>query len=27
LTYRYGDWKTPIKKWNFKKDDRAIKKI
>ena len=25
LTYRYGDWKIPVKKWNFKKDDRAIK--
>ncbi|MCD6181708.1 MAG: LicD family protein [Candidatus Cloacimonetes bacterium] len=26
LTYRYGDWKTPKKKWNFKKDDQAIVK-
>jgi len=24
LTYRYGDWKTPVKVWNFKKDDNAI---
>ncbi len=24
LTYRYGDWKTPVKEWNFKKDDNAI---
>ena len=24
LTYRYGDWKTPVKTWNFKKDDKAI---
>ena len=24
LTYRYGDWKTPVKIWNFKKDDNAI---
>ena len=24
LTYRYGDWKTPVKTWNFKKDDMAI---
>ena len=27
LTYRYGDRKTPVKEWNFKKDDRAINKI
>lgn len=26
LTYRYGDWKTPVKEWNFKKDDNAIVK-
>lgn len=24
LTSRYGDWKTPIKVWDFKKDDNAI---
>jgi lipopolysaccharide cholinephosphotransferase len=24
LTYRYGDWITPVKTWNFKKDDKAI---
>ena len=24
LTYRYGDWKTTVKTWNFKKDDNAI---
>ena len=24
LTYRYGDWQTPIKTWDFKKDDQAI---
>jgi len=24
LTYRYKDWKTPVKTWNFKKDDNAI---
>ncbi len=24
LTYRYGDWHTPVKTWNFKKDDQAI---
>lgn len=24
LTYRYGDWKTPVKVWDFKKDDKAI---
>jgi phosphorylcholine metabolism protein LicD len=24
LTYRYGDWKTTVKEWNFKKDDKAI---
>jgi phosphorylcholine metabolism protein LicD len=24
LTYRYGDWHTPVKTWNFKKDDNAI---
>ena len=24
LTYRYGDWRTPVKTWNFRKDDKAI---
>lgn len=24
LTYRYGNWKIPVKTWNFKKDDQAI---
>jgi lipopolysaccharide cholinephosphotransferase len=24
LTARYGDWKTPVKEWNFLTDDRAI---
>lgn len=24
LSYRYGDWETPVKVWNFKKDDKAI---
>lgn len=24
LTYRYGDWKTPVKDWNTSKDDRAL---
>lgn len=24
LTARYGDWRTPVKEWNFLKDDRAI---
>lgn len=26
LTYRYGEWRIPVKEWNFKKDDRAIVK-
>ena len=26
LTFRYGDWKTPVKEYNFKKDDLAIVK-
>ena len=26
LTARYGDWKTPVKEWNFLKDDKAIEK-
>lgn len=24
LTYRYGNWKTPVKSWDCFKDDRAI---
>ncbi|MFO7897183.1 MAG: LicD family protein [Candidatus Cloacimonadales bacterium] len=24
LTHRYKDWQTPVKEWNFKKDDNAI---
>lgn len=24
LAYRYGDWKTPVKEYDFKKDDKAI---
>ncbi len=24
LTYRYGDWRTPVKKFDFKHDDLAI---
>lgn len=24
LTSRYGDWRTPVKKYNYKKDDLAI---
>ena len=24
LTYRYGDWKIPVKTWDFKLDDNAI---
>ena len=26
LTHRYKDWETPVKVWNFKKDDNAIVK-
>ncbi len=26
LTYRYGDWKTPVKEYNYRKDDKAIVK-
>ena len=26
LTYRYGDWQTPVKRWNSMKDDLAIPK-
>ena len=24
LSYRYGDWKTPVKSWNYIVDDKAI---
>ena len=24
LTHRYGDWKTPVKEYDYKKDDKAI---
>ena len=24
LTFRYGDWRTPVKEWDYTKDDRAI---
>ena len=24
LTYRYGDWQTPVKDWNTSKDDNAL---
>jgi len=23
LTYRYGDWRTPVKNWNYIKDDQS----
>jgi lipopolysaccharide cholinephosphotransferase len=26
LTARYGDWRTPVKEWDFLKDDQAIAK-
>lgn len=25
LSFRYGDWKTPVKEWNTFKDDNAVK--
>ncbi len=25
LTEHYGDWQTPVKKWNFKLDDKSVK--
>ena len=25
LTFRYGDWKTPVKEWNTFRDDKAVK--
>lgn len=24
LTYRYGDWQTPVKDWDTSKDDKAL---
>jgi len=24
LTARYGDWRTPVKEWDFQKDDKAL---
>jgi phosphorylcholine metabolism protein LicD len=24
LTYRYGDWRTPVQEWNTYRDDRAL---
>ena len=24
LTFRYGDWRIPVKEWDYTKDDRAI---
>jgi hypothetical protein len=24
LTYRYGEWKTPIKDWDTANDDKAL---
>lgn len=24
LTYRYGDWQTPVKEWDTSKDDKAL---
>lgn len=27
LAYRYGDWKTPISKWNFVVDDKSIAQV
>lgn len=26
LAYRYGEWKIPVRKWNFTSDDNALKK-
>lgn len=25
LTEHYGDWRTPVKEWNFKLDDRSVR--
>ncbi len=27
LEYHYGDWRTPIKEWNFRTDDKCVKEI
>ncbi|MCK5076069.1 MAG: LicD family protein [Calditrichia bacterium] len=27
LEYCYGDWKTPVKKWNFRTGDNCVKEI
>jgi len=24
LTYRYGDWQTPVKDWDTANDDKAL---
>jgi len=26
LTYHYGNWRVPVKKWNFRTDDNCVKK-
>jgi len=26
LTYHYGNWKVPVKEWNFRTDDNCVKK-
>ncbi len=27
LEYHYGDWRTPVKEWNFRTDDNCVKEI
>lgn len=27
LTRIYGDWKTPVKEWDYKKDNKCVKKV
>ena len=27
LAYHYGDWKTPVKEWNFRTDDNCVQEI
>ena len=27
LEYHYGDWRTPVKEWNFWTDDKCVKEI
>jgi lipopolysaccharide cholinephosphotransferase len=27
LAYHYGDWKTPVKEWNYLTDDKCVQKI